>query len=128
MSAYKAMWNDMAAAAKTANYQDPVLANHASGAALSTLVRGLYDYQRRGLVIMGTLVTHPHLTALSPPADATSATVIDCIDDTHWLVYKKTGGLENHVPGGHRKVTASLAQRSGIWKVTVLNSGAEGSC
>ena len=128
MSAYDSMWKDMAAAAKTANYQDPVLANHASGAALSTLVRGLYTYQHRGLVIMGTLVTHPRVTALSPSADATSATVIDCIDDTHWLVYKKTGGLENNVPGGHRRVTATLARLGGNWKVTVLDSGAEGSC
>ena len=125
ISAYNAMWMDMAAAAKTANYQDPVLANHASGAALSTLVRGLYSYRHQGLVIMGTLVTHPRVTALSPTADAS---VIDCIDDTHWLVYKKTGGLENNVPGGRRRVTATLAQLGGVWKVTVLDSGAEGSC
>lgn len=128
ISAYNSMWMDMAAAAKTANYQDPVLANHASGAALSTLVRGLYGYQRQGWVIKGTPVTHPRVTSLSPPASPVDAAVIDCFDDTHWLVYKGVGGLADNTPGGHRKVTANLQDRGGVWKVTTLDTGAEGTC
>lgn len=122
------MWQDMAAAGRTANYEDPALADHASGAALSTLVRGLYSYKRSGWVIKGTPVTHAHVTSLTPADDPTRAAVTDCFDDTHWLVYKASGGLADNTPGGHRRVTAVLQKADGTWKVTQLNTGAEGSC
>ena len=128
LSAYRGMWADMVVAARTADYQDPILPQHASGAALSTLVQGLYSYRQQGLVIMGTPVTHPTVTSLTPSADPTQANVSDCFDDTHWLAYKTTGGLENNVPGGHRQVTAVVTDIVGTWKVTVLDTGAEGSC
>jgi hypothetical protein len=54
--------------------------------------------------------------------------VSDCFDDTHWLAYKATGGLENNVPGGHRKISAVVTDIDGTWKVTQLDTGAEGSC
>jgi hypothetical protein len=128
LAAYRGMWANMVVAARTADYQDPILAQHASGAALSTLVQGLYSYRQQGLVIMGTPVTHPTVTSLTPSADPTQANVSDCFDDTHWLAYKATGGLENNAPGGHRQVSAVVTDLNGIWKVTQLNTGAEGSC
>jgi hypothetical protein len=128
LAAYRGMWAEMVVAARTADYQDPILAQHASGAALSTLVQGLYSYRQQGLVIMGTPVTHPTVTSLTPSADPTQANVSDCFDDTHWLAYKTTGGLENNVPGGHRQVTAVVSDIGGTWKVTQLDTGAEGSC
>jgi hypothetical protein len=128
LDAYRGMWADMVSAARTADYQDPILSDNASGAALSTLVQGLYSYRQQGLVIMGTPVTHPAITSLTPAADPTQANVSDCFDDTHWLAYKATGGLENNVPGGHRQVTAVVIDTGGTWKVTELDTGAEGSC
>jgi hypothetical protein len=128
IAAYEAMWADMAAAGQTADYQSPLLPQHAAGAALSTLVRGLYAYRQKGLVIKGGPVTHPQVTSLTPPADPTQAAILDCFDDTHWLVYKASGGLENNVPGGHRKVTAVVQDMNGVWKVTQLDTGAEGTC
>lgn len=128
LAAYRGMWADMASAARTANYQDPILTQHASGAALSTLVQGLYSYRQQGLVIMGTPVTHPRVTSLTPAVDPTQADVSDCFDDTHWLAYKATGGLENNFPGGHRQISAVVTDTDGTWKVTQLDTGAEGSC
>jgi hypothetical protein len=122
------MWRDMAAAGRTANYQDPRLAPYASGEALATLVRGLYSYKRSGWVIKGTPVTHPRVTSLTPAGDPRQATVRDCFDDTHWLVYKATGGLADSTPGGHRRVAAVLQKADGMWKVTQLHTGPEGSC
>jgi hypothetical protein len=122
------MWADMVSAARTADYQDPVLADHATGVALSTLVQGLYSYRQQGLVIMGKPVTHPTVTSLTPAAEPTQANVSDCFDDTHWLAYKATGGLANNVPGGHRKISAVVTDIDGTWKVTQLDTGAEGSC
>lgn len=122
------MWADMAAAARTADYRSPGLAQHAAGAALSQLVRGLYAYRQQGLVIKGRPVTHPTVTALSPTGDPTRATVSDCFDDTGWLVYRASGGLKNNIPGGHRHVAATLQDFGGTWKVTRLDTGVEGSC
>lgn len=122
------MWADEVAAARTADYQSPLLAHHAAGAALSLLIRGLYSYRLQHLVIKGQLVTHPVVTSLSPPGAPTEATVLDCSDDTHWLVYRAAGGLENNIPGGRRRVTAVVRDLGGVWKVTQLNTGAEGSC
>ena len=128
ISAYDAMWTDMTAAAKTANYQDPVLAQHASGAALSTLVRGLYSYQRQGWVVRGTPITHPKVTELSPSQDPSKATVTDCLDDTHWLVQMASGQPVQGAGGGHRRVTAIVQNAGGVWKVTQLDALADGSC
>jgi len=128
LAAYRGMWADMVSAARTADYQDPVLADHATGVALSTLVQGLYSYRQQGLVIMGKPVTHPTVTSLTPAAEPTQANVSDCFDDTHWLAYKATGGLANNVPGGHRKISAVVTDIDGTWKVTQLDTGAEGSC
>jgi hypothetical protein len=128
LAAYRGMWTDMVTAARTADYQDPVLADHATGAALSTLVQGLYSYRQQGIVIMGTPVTHPTIISLTPAADPTQANVSDCFDDTHWLAYKATGGLEDNVPGGHRQISAVVTDIAGTWKVAQLDTGAEGSC
>ncbi|MHB8452696.1 MAG: hypothetical protein ACYDAQ_19920, partial [Mycobacteriales bacterium] len=128
LAAYNGMWADEVVAARTADYQSPLLAQHAAGAALSLLIRGLYSYRLQRLVIKGQLVTHPVVTSLSPPGDPTKATVLDCSDDSHWLVYRAAGGLENNVPGGHRRVTAVVREVGGVWKVTELSTGAEGTC
>lgn len=128
LAAYNGMWADEQVAARTANDQSPLLPQHASGAALSLLVRGLYSYRLKHLVINGQLVTHPTVTSLSPPGNPTRAAVLDCSDDSRWLVYRASGGLENNVPGGHRRVTAVVQNLSGVWKVTQLNTGAEGTC
>src|SRR6266542_3331960 len=53
LAAYQAMWADMVVAARTADYKSPLLPQHAAGAALSTLVRGLYTDKRLGVVVKG---------------------------------------------------------------------------
>ncbi len=122
------MWADMAAAARTADYRSEVLPQHAAGAALSQLVRGLYAYRQQGLVIKGMLVTNPTVSSLTPAANPTQAAVSDCFDDTHWLVYRTSGALKNNVPGGHRHISATVQDVDGVWKVTQLDTGVEGSC
>jgi hypothetical protein len=122
------MWADMVSAAATTDYQDPILAEHASGTALSTLVQGLYSDRQQGIVIMGKPITHATIISLTPAADPTQANVSDCFDDSRWLAYKATGGLANNVPGGHRQVSAVVSDIAGTWKVTELATGAEGSC
>jgi hypothetical protein len=128
LAAYNGMWQSEQTAALTADYNSPLLSEHAAGAALSILVRGLYSAHLQNLVVKGALVTHPRVTMLTPAQGPTQATIVDCFDDTHWLNYKASGGLQNGVPGGHRRVTATVTDSTAGWKVTLLNVGAEGTC
>lgn len=129
IAAYNAMWHDMAAAALTADYQSPQLAQHAAGDALSVLTRGLYTNERRGIVVKGQPVTHPSVTSVKPTDKPTSAAISDCFDDTNWLNYvAATGELQNDVPGGRHQTTATVDATGGAWKVTELQVGAVGSC
>lgn len=128
-AAYRAMWADMVAAAKTADYQSPQLAQHAAGAALAQLVRGLYTNQRLGIAAKGEPVLDPTVTKATPPTDPTTVAIEDCFDDTNWLNHiAATGELQNDVPGGRHATAATVSKIDGVWKVTELAVGAVGTC
>jgi len=118
----------MTVAARTADYRSPLLPHHAAGKALSILVRGLYTDKRMGIVGKGHPVTNARVVRLSPPASPTRAFIVDCFDDTHWLNYKVTGGLQNNVPGGLHRTTATVVDADGVWKVTQLHVETSGTC
>jgi hypothetical protein len=123
------MWEDMVAAAETADYQSPRLPEHASGNALSQLVRGLYANQEHGIVAKGDPVTQPKATSADPADAPTAVEITDCFDDSNWLNYvEATGALQDDVPGGKRATTATVSRVDGAWKVTELSVGAVGTC
>jgi hypothetical protein len=129
IGAYDAMWQDMAAAARTADYQSSRLAQHAAGDALSMLTRGVYTNRLRGVVVKGQPVTHPTVTSLEPSTEPTTAIISDCFNDTNWLNYiASTGQLQDQVPGGRHQTTATVTEIGGGWKVTELQVGAAGTC
>jgi hypothetical protein len=128
LAAYRGMWADMVVASRTSNYQSPLLPQHATGDALSLLVQGLAKDQQESVVAKGAPVLSPHVTSLTPGGDPTQATISDCFNDTHWLEYKKAGGLQNHVPGGRHATTAIVVDAGSIWRVTQLAVQASGTC
>lgn len=128
LAAYRAMWADMVTASRTSDYQSPLMAEHASGDALSVLVQGLAKDQQEGIVTKGEPVLHPQVTSLTPAGDPTQATITDCFDDTHWLEYKLSGELVNNTPGGHQATTAIVINTGSIWKVSQLAVQATGTC
>jgi hypothetical protein len=125
---YRSMWADLVSAARTSDYQSALLPRHASGDALTLLVEGLAKDQELGIVTRGKLVLQPHVTSLTPPGDPTKATITDCFDNTHWIEYKASGGLEKNAPGGRRSTTADLVRMGRAWKVTQLTIRATGTC
>lgn len=129
-AAYLGMWQDMAKAATTADWEDPALAHHATGAALSVISRGLYADHLNGLVARGKPKDHPVVTSADPPTDPTTVMISDCGDSTHWLQYRKdTGKLADNVPGGRQAITAEVKkQGDGTWKVTRFAVEGVGSC
>jgi hypothetical protein len=129
IAAYNAMWSDMAAAAETADYQSPRLAEHADSDALSQLVRGLYANKQHGIVVKGDPRTSPEVTSATPAEDPTVVMIRDCLDGTRWLNYvEQTGKLENDTPGSRHATTATVRRDGSSWKVTDLAVGADGSC
>ncbi len=128
LGAYRAMWTDLVNAARTSDFQSPLLSHHAAGEAISLFVQGLAWDRLHGIVTRGEPVLQPQVTALSPSGAPTSATVVDCFDDTHWVEYKATGGLAKNAPGGRRATSAHLQESHGVWKVTQITVGATGTC
>lgn len=125
LAAYTAMWGDVQAVGETSNYQDPRLAKHLGGKALVTISENMASDKARGIVELGAPVLHPRVITTA----ATTASVADCLDDTHWLTYyATTRQLTDNVPGGHRYVTATVTNENGTWKVTTLDTRGEGTC
>lgn len=122
------MWADMVTAGRTADYESPALAKHAASQALQLLVSGLYQAHKKNLVIKGEPTLDPRVTALTPTDNPVAATIADCFDDTHWLNYKPNGQLQDDVPGGKHKTTATVGLLDGTWKVTKLQVQGVGTC
>lgn len=129
IQAYDGMWADMAEAAQTADYGSPTLAAHTVDPATGQLQRTLLTFHQMGWVAKGNPVPHPTVVSMSPPNQPTSAQVVDCLDNTHWLTYRAdTGALADDQPGQRHSVSAVLRLGTDGWKVESFEVGAGGSC
>ena len=129
LAAYHGMWQAYANAGLTADAEDPDLARYAAGNALRTLRNGLAAYRVKGQVLKGDLVTAPRVSGASPSAAPTSVTITDCVDDSKFLVYMRSGGLVNDTPGGPRSTTATVSELdAGGWKVSSFGVQAVNTC
>ena len=129
LAAYQGMMADWVSAALTSNYQDPALAHHMSGSALSEVTRMLAVDQSEGAVGRG----EPKVLDISfgqevPVGDPTEIVVNSCVDDSAWLQYTTGGQLFNHIPGGRHKTQILVQNESGTWKVDQLSSIGVGTC
>lgn len=128
-AAYVSMWRDMAKAGETADWQSPLLSQHATGDALSVMSRGMYADHLNGLVTKGAPEDHPTVTSASPSVNPTTVVISDCGDSTHWLKYRKDNGKLADNGGGRRSITAEVRkQPDGTWKVAQFAVEGLGSC
>lgn len=128
VAAYTAMWSDYSTDLLTANWQNPISANHATGQALQTIENALAVDRHHGWIGKGSPVPHPVVKSLTmvPPE---SAEVVDCVDLSRALLYvAATGKLKDSTPGGWHLVDAGLVMKDGEWKVSTLAMGKAGSC
>jgi hypothetical protein len=128
LAAYRAMWQAMVDAGRTADYRSPALGRHATGQAQALLVSGLYDAHRQGVVIKGEPKMQPKVTALKPAETSQAAEIVDCLDARNWLNFKRSGDLRDQTPGGRHRVTATVGHLSSGWKVTRLRVQDVGTC
>ena len=130
LEAYRGMWAAYAKAGLTANPDEPDLARYTTADALAVLVKGLTTYRDAGHILKGDLVTHPSIKDSGASSDSSSIDVVDCLDDTRFLVYvAATGALLNDTPGGRRSTTAVVVDTGGnTWKVTSFAVKGVGTC
>jgi hypothetical protein len=126
--AYRGMWKAVVAAAAVPDPDAPDLRRYASGEALKLIVGNLVIDRDQGKVVKGDVVLNPSVTALRPVDRPTEATITDCVNDTNWLEYKKSGGLWNNEPGGKHHNTATVTLTDGVWKVSSFTLEKKGTC
>ncbi|MGH3627952.1 MAG: hypothetical protein ACRDRL_11005 [Sciscionella sp.] len=125
LAAYEAMWTAVQLASVTSNYTDPRLGDHLAGQAYTTISENMAVNKANGIIGLGQPVLHPRVIS----SNASTVTLADCMDDTHWLQYHAaTHTLVDNLPGGHRYSTATVTNQNGTWKVTVIDTRADGSC
>jgi len=128
LAAYRGMWEDWVALAATGDYQNPRLANHASGRALSLIYKAIYKDRAAGLHSEGRPVLSPKIVAMTPESSPDRATVSDCVDTSPWVSVRSTGERQADSPSGRHAVQALAVLGNGMWKVDQLVIQDLGTC
>lgn len=131
MAAYVGMWQAMARAGETSDWQSPELAGYATGNALTTITRSLYADHFNKVVTRGTPVNFPVARSAEPPDSPTTVLIDDCGDSTNALKYHEgTDELAGDgTGGGRRAITAEvLLQPDGSWRVSRFAVQGVGTC
>lgn len=129
IAVYAGMWQAMAKAGETSDWQSPLLAQYTTGDALGVINRSLYTDHLNGVVTKGTPKINPQVSTVDPQGNPTTVMISDCGDDSGWLKYKTDGQLLNNEPGGRRAITAEVNKQSdGSWRVTRFAVEAVGTC
>jgi hypothetical protein len=127
---YVGMWQTMAVAARTSDWQSERLSAFATGYALTTISQGLYADHQNGLITLGAPKNHPAVTSWEPAEDPTTVTITDCGDSTNWLKYHAdTRQPANDGPAGRRAISAVVTkQTGGRWLVSDFAVQEVGTC
>jgi hypothetical protein len=133
LTAYRgafADWASVAAIPSKADYQNPQLADHLTGDALSYVTGSVYIKTNvdGGVTHGKPVLLHPAVTQAVPAANPTQIVITDCISTNSWLLYTTDGHLYNDVPGGRDKTEALVAVSDGVWKVSKLVIQTDGTC
>lgn len=126
LQAYRAMWDTVIDAAKTADPDAPALRRYATDKALARVVTALYLHHEQGQIILGTLALAP--TVDTEQSNPTTIRITDCVDTSLWLVYRTTGGLVDEAPGGSHATSATVTNNNGQWLVSTLDIDGVDTC
>ena len=129
LSSYTKMWQTVQADANGGSYNILGLSAYVTGKPLQLFSENLADWRAKGVVMKGTAVMHPLVTAESPAAAPTTVHITDHFDDRNALLYySATGALVDDTPGGCRLIHATVNNMQGVWRVTALDTGADQPC
>lgn len=129
-TAYVGMWQAMATAGETSDWQSPELTRFATGNALTTITRSLYTDHLNGVVTRGVPRTVPQVASVHPARAPETVTVLDCGDATATSkVRAATNEPINDTPSGRRSIVAEIKiQPGGKWKVHQFAVQGVGTC
>jgi hypothetical protein len=114
----------------TMNDQDPTLANHLTGGALSFFQQAIHINKLDGYVAKGEpKLLHPTAKQVIGLGDAAKVLVEDCVDDSGFNLYTTDGTfVHNGHPGGRRLTQALVEQSNGVLKASAFAFSAPGTC
>ena len=124
LAAYRAFWDDVVAAARTADWRSPRLDDHATGKMLDRIRGQFRALEFQGWVARGSIEVSPRLAALT----GRKATVQDCVDGSRFRRYdpKKRQWLDSGGGQPDRQRSTLTLDGQGNWKVT--DSEVSGKC
>lgn len=113
---YRAYWDAYLAASNPMNPENPVLAQHATGAALETLQKAFLAFKSAGKIIRGSLDLAPRVVRI----EGDTAIVRDCYGDGTGVYDAASGKREDTASGKRHLATATLQLDNGTWKMERL--------
>jgi hypothetical protein len=124
LAAYRAFWDDVVAAARTADWRSSRLDDHATGKMLDRIRSQFRGLQFQGWVARGTIEVSPRLVGLA----SKKATVQDCVDTSRFRRYdpKKRQWLDSGGGQPDRQRSTLTLDGQGHWKVA--DSEVSGKC
>jgi hypothetical protein len=124
LAAYRAFWDDVVAAARTADWRSPRLDDHATGKMLDRIRGQFRALEFQGWVARGTIEVSPRLASLT----GRKATVQDCVDGSRFRRYdpKKRQWLDSGGGQPDRQRSTLTLDGQGNWKVA--DSEVSGKC
>ncbi|WP_194920154.1 hypothetical protein [Catenulispora rubra] len=130
LATYRALWADVIKVEATMNDQDPTLANHLTGGALSFFQQAIHINKLDGYVAKGQpKLLHPTVKQVIGSGDAAKVLVEDCVDDSGFNLYTTDGTLvHNGHPGGRRLTQAMVEKSDGALKASSFAFSAPGTC
>lgn len=129
LAAYRGMWNSFVAAARRPSGAHLELRTYATGQALKLVKSGLRQKAAAKVVTRGHLVLHPTIKSVSLAHDPRKITIVDCVDDTHWLEYTKVGEpASGRGEAGRHHTEALVETKGGRWRVTAWFIEKAGTC
>lgn len=130
IATYKALWADVVKVEGTMNDQDPTLANHLTGGALSFFQQAIHINKLDGYVAKGEpKLLHPTAKQIIGAGAAAKVLVEDCVDDSGFNLYTSDGTfVHNGHPGGRRLTQALVEQSDGVLKASAFAFSAPGTC
>jgi hypothetical protein len=130
IATYRALWADVVKVEATMNDQDPTLADHLTGGALSFFQQAIHVNKLDGYVAKGEpKLLHPTAKQIIGSGDAAKVLVEDCVDDSGFNLYTTDGTfVHNGHPGGRRLTQALVEQSGGVLKASAFAFSAPGTC
>jgi hypothetical protein len=117
LRSYQGMWANFVRVGAKPDGDSPLLAQYASGEQLRANRRWMDRFERRRVVLRGTVRTNPRVVALVPDV---RAVVEDCVDSSRWVEVDAATGrrLPTRGTAAPDLNIATLEPVDGVWKVT----------